>query len=68
MRLLDRYIGRTVLTHILVVLGVLLSIYFFSTLVGDSGYIGQGRYSFVMALAYSHQRDGQRKNRGASAG
>ena len=53
MKLLDRYIGRTVLTHILVVLGVLLSIYFFSTLVGDSGYIGQGRYSFVMALAYS---------------
>lgn len=53
MKLLDRYIGRTVAGHILVVLGVLLSIYFFSTLVGDSGYIGQGRYSFVMALAYS---------------
>lgn len=53
MRILDQYIGRTVLTHTLVVMLVLLSMYFFSSLVDELGNVGKGQYSAVTALQYS---------------
>jgi len=52
MKILDRYIGRTVLSHTLVVMLVLLSMYFFSTLVDELDYVGQGRYTTLAALQY----------------
>lgn len=52
MKILDRYIGRTVLTHTAVVMFVLLAIYFFITLMDDLGLIGQGRYNILVALQY----------------
>ncbi len=52
MKILDRYIGRTVLSHTLVVMVVLLSMYFFSTLVDELDYVGQGRYTTLIALQY----------------
>jgi lipopolysaccharide export system permease protein len=52
MKILDRYIGRTVLSHTLVVMLVLLSMYFFSTLVDELDYVGQGRYTTLVALQY----------------
>lgn len=52
MKILDRYIGRTVLSHTLVVLLVLSSLYFFSTLVDELAYVGQGRYTTLAALQY----------------
>ncbi len=52
MKILDRYIGRTVLTYTLVVLAVLLSIYFFSTLVDELDYVGTNRYTLPVALEY----------------
>ncbi len=52
MKILDRYIGRTVLSHTLVVMSVLLSMYFFSTLVDELDYVGQGRYTTLAALQY----------------
>jgi lipopolysaccharide export system permease protein len=51
--MLDRYIGRAVIGHTLVVFSVLLMIYFFSTLVSEMGYVGKGHYTAVNALLYS---------------
>ena len=53
MRILSRYIGRTVLTHTLMVMAVLLAIYFFITLMDELAYVGQGRYSILGALQYA---------------
>ncbi len=53
MKLLDRYIGRTVIGHTLVAFFILLIIYFFSTLVNEMGYVGKGSYSAVNAVLYS---------------
>ncbi len=53
MKLLDRYIGRTVIGHTLVAFFILLIIYFFSTLVNEMGYVGKGSYSVVNAVLYS---------------
>lgn len=53
MKMLDRYIGRTVIGHTLVVLTILLMVYFFTTLVGEMGYVGKGTYTAVNALLYS---------------
>lgn len=52
MKILDRYIGRTVLSHTLVVMVVLVSMYFFSTLVDEMDYVGKGRYTMAVALQY----------------
>ena len=52
MKILDRYIGRTVLSHTMVVMLVLLSMYFFSTLVDELDYVGKGNYSMPIALEY----------------
>ncbi|MEW6647682.1 MAG: LPS export ABC transporter permease LptG [Pseudomonadota bacterium] len=53
MRILSRYIGRTVLVQTLMVMAVLLTIYFFITLMDELAAVGQGRYSIVMALQYA---------------
>ncbi len=53
MRTVERYIGRTLFSHVLVVLLVLLALYFFSTLMGEMGNVGKGSYSTVDALSYS---------------
>lgn len=53
MRLLDRYIGRSVLSHSLVVLAVLLSLYVFSFFVGEVENVGQGSYTLLHAIAYT---------------
>jgi lipopolysaccharide export system permease protein len=53
MRLLDRYIGRTVIGHTLVALFIMLILYFFSTLVNEMGYVGKGNYSAANAVLYS---------------
>lgn len=53
MRLLDRYIMRTVVSHTLMVFAVLLTLYFFSTLINEMGYVGQGTYSNKDAIMIS---------------
>lgn len=53
MRLLDRYIMRTVIGHTLVVFAVLLGLYFFSTLIREMGYVGKGSYSNQDAVIIS---------------
>jgi len=53
MKLLDRYIGRTVIGHTLVAFFILLTIYFFTTLVDEMGYVGKGNYSAANAVLYS---------------
>ncbi len=52
MRTVERYIGRTLLSHVTLVLLVLLALYFFSTLIGEMGRTGQGRYRTVDAVLY----------------
>lgn len=53
MRLLDRYIGRTVIGHTLVAFCILVIIYFFSTLVNEMGSVGKGSYGTANAVLYS---------------
>ncbi len=53
MKLLDSYIGRTVVSHTLVAFSILLIIYFFSTLVTEMGSVGVGHYSTMNAVLYS---------------
>lgn len=53
MRILSRYIGRTVLTHTLMVMLVLLAIYFFITLMDELAYVGRANYTILAALQYA---------------
>lgn len=53
MKTLDRYIGRTVASHIGVVLFVLLAMYFFSALVTEMGDVGKGRYTTTAAVQFT---------------
>ncbi len=53
MRLLDRYIGRSVVGHSLIVLVVLLALYFFSLFITELDSVGRGRYSLLHALGYT---------------
>ncbi len=53
MRLLDRYIGRSVMMNSAVVLIVLLALYFFSLFISELDNVGQGRYSLLDALGYT---------------
>lgn len=53
MRLLGNYIGKTIAGHILAVLLVLLSLYFFSTLVTEITDVGKGKYQILDALQFS---------------
>jgi lipopolysaccharide export system permease protein len=53
MRLLGQYIGKTIAGHILAVLLVLLSLYFFSTFVTEVSEVGRGSYQMLDALQFS---------------
>ncbi len=53
MRLIDRYIGRTVVASTASVMFVLLTLYFFSTLVGELRRVGEGSYTFAGMLQYA---------------
>ncbi len=53
MRLLGNYIGKTIAVHVLAVLFVLLSLYFFSTFVGEVSDVGRGNYTVLDALQFS---------------
>lgn len=53
MRLIGNYIGRTVASHTVAVMLVLLALYFFSTLVTEISDVGKGHYKMVDALQFS---------------
>lgn len=53
MRLLDRYIGRSVVIHSLIVLVVLLALYFFSLFITELDSVGRGNYTLLAALGYT---------------
>lgn len=53
MRILDRYIGRTVAVHIGIVMVVLLAMYFFSAFVNEMGEVGKGNYQLSDAVRYT---------------
>lgn len=53
MRLLGNYIGKTIAVHILAVMLVLLSLYFFSTFVTEITDVGKGKYQMFDALQFS---------------
>ncbi|MFO7594147.1 MAG: LPS export ABC transporter permease LptG [Pseudomonadota bacterium] len=53
MKLLDRYIMRTVISYTLMVFAVLLALYFFSTLINEMRYVGRGTYSNKDAILTS---------------
>ena len=53
MRLIDRYIGRTVAVNTAVVMLVLLALYFFTTLVDEMGDVGKANYTAAGAIQYS---------------
>jgi len=52
MKILDRYIGRTVAFGVLVVMLVLLALYSFVALVGEMDRVGVGHYGVVEAMKY----------------
>jgi len=51
-RLLDRYIGRTVITTTLIVLAVLLALFTFMTFLSELKMVGRGHYGYLQALTY----------------
>lgn len=53
MKILERYIGKTVVSHTAIVMAVLLSLYFFSAFVTEMAEVGKGSYSFWDALRYT---------------
>lgn len=53
MRILRRYIGQTVLVQTLLVSLVLLTIYFFITLMNEFKAVGREQYSIINAVQYS---------------
>jgi lipopolysaccharide export system permease protein len=53
MRLLGQYIGKTIAGHILAVMLVLLSLYFFSSFVSEVSEVGRGNYKMLDALQFS---------------
>lgn len=53
MKLLDRYIMRTVIAQTMMVFAVMLGLYFFSTVIREMGYVGRGNYSNLDALRIS---------------
>jgi len=52
MRILDRHIGRTVVTTSLIVLFVLLALFTFMTFLSELKIVGRGHYGYLQALAY----------------
>ena len=53
MKLLDRYIGKTVLNSTLVVMLVLLSLFAFAAFAGELDKVGRGSYDVMLALEYT---------------
>ncbi len=53
MRLLGGYIGKSIASHIMAVMLVLLSLYFFSTFVSEITDVGKGNYEIFDALQFS---------------
>jgi lipopolysaccharide export system permease protein len=53
MRLLGTYIGKTIAGHTVAVMLVLLSLYFFTTLVTEITDVGKGNYQMLNALQFS---------------
>lgn len=53
MRLLGRYIGKTIASNVLAVMLVLLALYFFSTFVSEIADVGKGKYQILDALQFS---------------
>lgn len=53
MRILDRYIGRTVISGTLIALMVLMALYIFMTYVGELQKVGQARYTPLVALQFT---------------
>lgn len=53
MKLLDRYIGQTVLVSTLVVMVVLLALFAFVSFAGELDRVGRGSYDATMALQYT---------------
>lgn len=47
------YIGRAMVSHMTMVLLVLLSLYFFTTLMSEMGSVGKGSYTTLNAVIYS---------------
>ncbi len=52
MRILDRYIMRTVIGSVLLVMLILLALFSFAAFVNELSYIGKGGYSSLLALSY----------------
>lgn len=52
MKILDRYIGRSVANSTLLVLAVLLTLFAFFTFMDEAGQIGKGRYGTWQAFQY----------------
>lgn len=52
MRLLDRHIGRTVITTTLIVLAILLALFTFMTFLSELKIVGRGDYGYLQALTY----------------
>ena len=50
MRLLDLYLGRTILNQVLLVMSVLAGIFMFVTFVDQISYLGTGRYGLWDAM------------------
>ncbi len=53
MKILDRYIGRTVIFGTLTTLAVLLSLYIFMTYIGELQKVGQAQYTPLVALQFT---------------
>ncbi len=53
MNILDRYIGRTVITGTLTTLAVLLALYIFMTYVGELRKVGRAQYTALTALQFT---------------
>ena len=53
MKLLDRYIGKTVLNSTLVVMLVLLSLFAFAAFAGELDKVGRGSYDVMLAFEYT---------------
>jgi len=52
MKILDRYIGITIFSHVIIVMMVLLAMFFFTSFIRELDDIGTGSYGIGSALAY----------------
>ncbi len=52
MKILDRYIGISIATHVFLVMMVLLAMFFFTSFIRELDEVGKGSYNFGSALVY----------------